>query len=87
MNKVAMNKVLVISLLSLTVVGCIFEEQGIFAKDKKANNTNNATAVEIVSFSYHQRQNQVVDYIQRADIKITAERTQTTIKSLFGNDR
>ena len=42
--------------------------------------------VEIVAFGYQQRQNHTVDYIERADIKITAERTQTTVKSLFGND-
>lgn len=82
-KKAAINKALIISLLSLAVGGCIFEEQGIFAKDKK---TNDAAVVEIVAFGYQQRQNHTVDYIERADIKITAERTQTTVKSLFGND-
>lgn len=82
-DKVVLSKALAIGLLSLPVVGCIFEEQGIFAKDK---NDSDAAAVEVVSFGYHRRQNQQVDYIERADIKITADKTQTTIKSLFGND-
>lgn len=86
----ALSKTMLLGILSVSVSGCIFEEQGIFAKDKNQQDSKDK-AVEVVSFGFNQSSNtQVgdgqVDYIERADIKISRDNTQVTEKALFGKD-
>ncbi|MDO5769857.1 MAG: hypothetical protein Q4P13_10155 [Psychrobacter sp.] len=78
----AFSKVLAVVTLSVSMTGCIFEEQGIFAKDKDKTD-GDAQSVKVVTFGFGQTSSQI-DYIERADIKISQDHTQTTEKVLFG---
>ena len=86
----ALPKAMLLGMLSASLSGCIFEEQGIFAKDKNKQDSKDK-AVEVVSFGFNQSSNTQVgdgqiNYIERADIKISRDNTQITEKALFGKD-